>query len=714
MRLAAFTLVLVSIASTVARAEDRSDIAQAVSAIATTRAALRAWAKEQPADLPLAERILALEPPHVSPPYEGARVLAERELERVGSELAAIREDLAWYAEELVLGPLATRPDTVASEVVDVFSLVELSPSFPRTWPGLPGRIFVKKTDGAGATLTFGDAAQRTDLGIDADKLVDLLRAICPRVVMDGGKLTLEGSAAERRGARELLSSLRALLTPQRLSLDVRAYALPRTEWAALEREGLLLAPEAERHLEQAAASGRARLLGREVVATVDGQLSGLDLGETRALVLPADTSPVGTVTPIFYRTGLVVETLPRLAPDRQSVLLTAKLRFAELRASHPTKIGGLSVALPELGFTRATSDTRIPLGRTAVVSGAFSAAGCEDATGCLVLVTPRLVPAAPSGPEQAGAPEPPARHKEVLTSAAKEVARIDALVRQLGETAALAHAAGGARLGVFDVRDMVLSHVDYPGARLGLDRVEGLDAGDSEPDCGLEPDQLVALVKNETGLSCDFHRGEVLAFGTRTELEQVGAALEHLHARYDERVSCEATVYSLDAALAAELGRLSPDPAQLSSQALALLDRAAADATGRARALAGGLVSGFAVQRIHVTQGRERLFPAGFTDGRAEALYLAERTGFVLDVRVRRDGGAARVEGRLSLASAPPREKVTAQEGTLEASVVAATMEPFDGVAPPGGAVLLTRQVAGDARTIAVVIRLSLLGSPR
>jgi hypothetical protein len=711
MRLAVVSLLLLSMASAAARADDGSDIAQAVSAVATTRAALRAWAKEQPADLPLADRILALEPPHVSPPYGGVRILAERELERVGSELAAIREDLAWHAEELVLGSAATRADTVTSEVVDVTSLIEQAPDYPRTRPGLPGRIFGMKTKGPGAALSFGDSSEpRKDPGIDGDKLADLVRAICPRVTLLSGKLTFEGSAAERRRVRELLSSLRARLTAARLSLDVRAYALPSTEWASLEHEGLVLAPGAERRLEEAAASGRVRLVGRQVLATIDGQLSGVDLGETRTLILPSDTSAVGTVTPICYRTGLVVETLPRLGPDRQSVLLTAKLRFADFRESHTTKIAGFPVALPELGYARATSDTRIPLGRTGVVSGTFSAAGCDDATGCLVLVTPRLAPAPSSEAEAATGSEPPARHREVLTSAAKAVARIDALVRQLGETAALAHAMGGARLGVFDVRDIIIPHVDYPGPRLGLVQPEGLDAGDSEVDGGLDPDQLVALVKKETGLGCEIHRGEVLVDGTRTELEQVGAALERVHAKYDERISCEASVYSLDPALAAELGGLSPDPAQLSSQALALLDRASADASGRARVLAGGLVSGFAEQRIYVTQGRERLFAAGFEDARVEALYLAARTGFALDVRVRSDGGAARVAGRLSFAPAAAGEKVVAGESELEASTVAATMEPFDGIAPPGGAILLTRQVAGDPRPIAIVIRPTLL----
>jgi len=227
-------------------------------------------------------------------------------------------------------------------------------------------------------------------------------------------------------------------------------------------------------------------------------------------------------------------------------------------------------------------------------------------------------------------------------------------------------------------------------------------------------------MIKEEIGAApgkYELHRGAIIVRDTRTTIQEVAAAFETLHARYDRRVSCEASIYRLDAALARDLERLSPgSPAHLSSQALAVLDRASAETAGHARLLMGGLVSGYEEQRIHVTCGRERLHVAGLGNGREDALYVASRTGFVLDVRVGGDERGIRAAGRLASASLLPGsgEKVAASGTTLETSVVAASMQPFDGVVLPGEAIVLRSQLVGSDETIAVVIRPALLDAPR
>ncbi len=717
----ASAIALSVLSATAARADERADIASATSAVAAARAALGAWAKEQPEALPLARRIRESEPLLAVAPFDlsiSGQVLAEGELARIAGELAPIREELARRSEELVLGTAAPPHEAppVTTETIDARALVEAAPDFPQSWPGLPDRVFERSHGMAGGTLTFGNDKPSPSLGVDADKLVDLLGASGARVTLNAGILTLEGTAPDVRAAHETFTSLRDRLTPVRVALDLRAYSLTRSEWSALGRDGLLLDAGGERRLEEAAAAGRAKLLGREVLATIDGQLSGVDLGVTRVTILPADTGPVSTLTPVWYRTGLAVETRTRLSADRRSVLVTAALRFADHRTSSRTRIGGTQVSLPELGFARARSETRIPLGRTSVLAGTFAAAGAEteDATGCIVFATPRLAPTSPTALASSGPPPvAPAAAPLTLTTLAREIARIEAILRSVDEAIALARETAGLHLEIFDVRDLLACPEEYPGPRLGVGRAENLDAGGSSETraAGLEPEQLEQIVKTDIGVSAyELHRGEILLQCTRTAADQVRAALERVRARLDRRVACEASLYRLDAGLARELERLSPDaPAQLSSQALAALDRASVETPGRARLLAGGLVSGFEDQRIYVTCGRERLVPAGLTDERADAVYLGARTGFVLDVRVREDEHGVRAQGRLSFARAEPAEKIEASGSSLEASALLSTMEPFDGVVVPGGAILLTLQLEGEANPLAVVIRPSL-----
>jgi len=454
MRTPALSASLLILLLATAHADERPDIARATSAVATTREALRAWAKSQPGDVPLAKTILeregalVLSPPNRSMPGQGA---AERELVLLASQLATIRDDLARHAEELALGS-AVGPraaPALSSETIDARGLIDRTPDFPRPWPGLPDRVFVRPGAGAGGFaggVIFGDDNQHcTTLGIDGDKLRDLLDPICSGARMDGGVLTLKGTAAELRAARREVALLRSRLTPAHITLDVRAYVLTRAEWVSLEREGLLLGPEGERRLEAVASSGRARLIGRQVLATVDGQLSGLDLGELHVMALPADTSAVGTIASVQYRTGLAVETLPRLSHDRRSVLLNARIRFAEPRASSRAQIAGVSVSLPELGYARTQSATRIPLGRTAALAGTFSSpGGADDAVGCLVFVTPHLTERSAEARPEPEPPSPPpsaadAPRASLLTTASRDVARVEALARQVDEAVTLA-----------------------------------------------------------------------------------------------------------------------------------------------------------------------------------------------------------------------------------------------------------------------------------
>jgi hypothetical protein len=719
-------VVLLSVAGS-ARADDRAEIARTTSAVNATGAALLAWAKTQPRDLPVARSIRELEPFLAVPSTDGSvagAALNESELDLLAGRLEAIREGLARRAAELALGSAADPGDALetTAELFDVGPLINKVPDFPSWQPGLPTQIFGQRHPMAGATLNFGgDQGAATGLGMDADKLADMLRAVVKDgVTLSGGVVTVRGTAAELGAARAMLASLRAELTPRHLALDVRAYAMSRDTWTSLGPEGLVLGAEGERRLAAAEAGGRARLVGRQVLATMDGQVAGVSLGEVRTLLLPADASSVSSIVPVRYRTGLAVQTLTRLAPDRKSLLLTATIGFLELRGTTRVPVAGFEVALPECAFARARSETRIPLGRTALAAGSFSSVGegTEDATGCLVLVTPSLAPSAP----ELAAPDPKtpaAAAKPALEStAAREAAAIEALVREVDAVIPLAR--GAVRFEALDVRDVLASHSDYPGPRLGQLSPEG-DPNEEETGYAMEPEKLESFLKQETGWalgessSYELHRGAILVRQTRTLLGRVREALEGLRAHIDRRASCEASIFRIDAALAHELEAGSKgQPGQLSPGSLALLDRTARAEPGRARLLAGGVVSGFEGQRVHVAAGRERVYVAGVAARREDAYLAGVRTGFVLDCRIGADQGGISASGRFSWTRDGTGEKVTAGGTPIEGITFADGFQSFEGVVAPGGAIVLTRQLPGDKMTIAIVIRPALEGPRR
>jgi hypothetical protein len=251
--------------------------------------------------------------------------------------------------------------------------------------------------------LTFDEESdQTTTVGIDADKLVELIESEVATgdgesIEFNGGRLLARLRPASHERVRALLAHLRRDRGGL-VDLEVRVYRVTSALFSQLRAESSSLGDRAEALLK---AGDGATLLASHRVMAHDGQRVHVWRGRSRSYVADIEVNQTGVLPVInpeiaVINEGLVVEARPLVDRVRGTVLLDVALSLA--RISEPVQvvtISDLELELPVLQIARMTCTGAVPLGRGTLLGGTLdTGAEADDAVTCLVYVRPRLVTA--------------------------------------------------------------------------------------------------------------------------------------------------------------------------------------------------------------------------------------------------------------------------------------------------------------------------------
>lgn len=317
---------------------------------------------------------------------------------------AALRERLG-LDDEQEARPTADETEVAVSlRIVDVQDLVIAPEDHYAPSTGLGGAAASRGTGAAGGgVLTFDEESdQTTTVGIDADKLVDLIESEVgigegESIEFSGGRLLTRLRPASHEQVRALLAHLRRDRGGL-VDLEVRVYRVTSALFSQLRAESSSLGDRAEALLK---AGDGATLLASHRVMAHDGQRVHVWRGRSRSYVADIEVNQTGVLPVInpeiaVINEGLVVEARPLVDRARGTVLLDVALSLA--RISEPVQVASISdleLELPVLQIARMTCTGAVPLGRGTLLGGTLdTGAEADDAVTCLVYVRPRLITA--------------------------------------------------------------------------------------------------------------------------------------------------------------------------------------------------------------------------------------------------------------------------------------------------------------------------------
>jgi len=258
---------------------------------------------------------------------------------------------------------------------------------------------------GAGGVLTFADAPDETPCaGVDADTLIELIEQRLGDGLDEGsiefssGRLILRLRSDEHAAVDEVLASLRRERGGL-IDLEIRVYRLPAALFGELRDGSAALDDPGEAALAEAVAGGRADLLSSHRVVAHDGQLVSVRRGDSRSVVGDLEINQTGVVpvlNPVVtvLREGLVVECRPILERRTRRVLLDVALSLSRVDdVASRRAVGEVELEQPRLEIARTSSTSTVPLGRGALLGGAFATGHPDESPlTCVVYVRPNLV----------------------------------------------------------------------------------------------------------------------------------------------------------------------------------------------------------------------------------------------------------------------------------------------------------------------------------
>jgi hypothetical protein len=252
--------------------------------------------------------------------------------------------------------------------------------------------------------LSFDEEESSGGVGIDADKLIELLEFHLHQAGVEDGSVEYSDGRLLLRLPPAWLAWVETFLEELRrdrgglIDLEVRLLRMSPALFERLRADSAALTPAAEETLRAALAVASARLLSSHKVVAHDGQRVHVRRGGSRAYMGDLEVNLTGVVpvlNPVVtvLNEGLVVELRPTLDRQRGLVLLDVALSLSELDDPIATsKVADLAVELPRMRIARTAVTCVVPVGRGALLGGAFATEPGDDSLTCVVYVRPRLI----------------------------------------------------------------------------------------------------------------------------------------------------------------------------------------------------------------------------------------------------------------------------------------------------------------------------------
>ncbi|MBI3724001.1 hypothetical protein HY251_08630, partial [bacterium] len=613
----------------VEQAPEDPSLAQRRARVEAAEKALVAWAKSETVESPAREEILA----------------------KCGNELFCVLrpsskeeplgvDDLAREEEQcrqiaLLLSQLrrATLGETVETAFFDVSDIVQ---SFQgRQAPPLGARCAIEE-----APVTFADDRRAgAGMGMDAEKLKELVDTRLPRDSDDNAPSEVHDSVLSVRGYPEYLARVRSFLdfvrgtVPGRVGVELRAYRMTRGLYGELARlsDGVALSEEGERLLEKACEDPKvASLVASQSVTACDGVVATAVRLESSSYVAGLEVQPrTGCIVPEIQtvNAGSTTQVRLRLDPGGRSVTVDLSFALAERGSSQREKIQGHDIEMPDLAVFSAGTALSVPLGRAALVGGAFASDAAGDELASVIHLRPSPVRVGGARPSTERAiwfpptylPKVPA---DLPSGRRADVARLTSLLELLDDVQRSRQRYG---LAIRNVQDLIGSSSWRRGPDVGVEQPAATGArisSESAEECGpvIDPERFVEYLKVGSGAeecwgdpaSGELHKGTVILCQTEKVMARIDALIARAREHGQAMLEVEASTYELDPRLLSELQAIARDEGAtggaLTARALARLDEAAARGSG-ARFVRGGFVKTLSQEGAFFLCGHERVF---------------------------------------------------------------------------------------------------------
>jgi hypothetical protein len=248
----------------------------------------------------------------------------------------------------------------------------------------------------------FGEEESRSSgVNIDREKLLELVE----RHLDDegeNGSLEINGGRLIAKNKGSVLAKIAAFLEEIRkgrggmIDLELRVYRMDSNLFSKLRSRSANLDARAEKELLDALKSGSATLLSRNRVIAHDGQKVNVRRGDSRSIVADIEINQTGVIpvqNPVInvLHEGLMVEIRPMLDRNSQQVVVDVTLSLSRLQDKLEVRqVEKLNLELAKMNIARTTSTACIPVGKGALLGGAFSQSKTDG--NCVVYVKCRQI----------------------------------------------------------------------------------------------------------------------------------------------------------------------------------------------------------------------------------------------------------------------------------------------------------------------------------